>query len=176
MKKLFLLLAALAVLVGCANNQSSKKPQAPAEESVPVEAEAEPASEPAQLLVQPQARQTVKEPVQPVEQPEESVESVEAEVEQTQEAAPEVVEEAAPVQEAVVTVDALCQQFGVYELFSQYDRLLKDGDKKNAKKIEAQLTQLKKQIKADQTLPEKLRESFKNYIEDKQEEIGARYK
>ena len=173
MKKLFLLLAALAVLVGCANNQSSKKPQAPAEESVPVEAEAEPASEPAQLLVQPQARQTVKEPVQPVEQPEESVE---AEVEQPQESAPEVVEEAAPVQEAVVTVDALCQQFGVYELFSQYDRLLKDGDKKSAKKIEAQLTQLKKQIKADQTLPEKLRESFKNYIEDKQEEIGARYK
>ena len=173
MKKLFLLLAALAVLVGCANNQSSKKPQAPAEESVPVEAEAEPASEPAQLLVQPQARQTVKEPVQPVEQPEESVE---AEVEQTQEAAPETVEEAAPVQEAVVTVDALCQQFGVYDLFSQYDRLLKDGEKKSAKKIEAQLTLLKKQIKADQTLPEKLRESFRNYIEDKQEEIGARYK
>lgn len=173
MKKLFLLLAALAVLVGCANNQSSKKPQAPAEESVPVEAEAEPASEPAQLLVQPQARQTVKEPVQPVEQPEESVE---AEVEQPQESAPEVGEEAAPVQEAVVTVDALCQQFGVYELFTQFDRFLKDGDKKSARKIEGQLSQLKKQVKANSALPEKLRESFKNYIEDKQEEIGARYK
>ena len=65
MKKLFLLLAALAVLVGCANNQSSKKPQAPAEESVPVEAEAEPASEPAQLLVQPQAWPPSRRPSSP---------------------------------------------------------------------------------------------------------------
>ena len=172
MKKLFLL-AAVAVLVSCANNNSCKKSQTSEEEAAPVEAEAEPSPEAARTPAQHLVKLPVQEPAQP--QAQES-EDVEAEVEQTQEAAPEVVEEAAPVQEAVVTVDALCQQFGVYDLFSQYDRFLKDGDKKSAKKIEAQLTQLKKQIKADQTLPEKLRESFKNYIEDKQEEIGARYK
>lgn len=168
MKKLFLL-AAVAVLVACVNNNSSKKSKTSEEEPAAVEAEVEPSQEPAQTPAQHLVKLPAKEPAQ---QPE----AMEADVEQAQEAAPEVVEEAAPVQEAVVTVDALCQQFGVYDLFSQYDRLLKGGDKKSAKKIEAQFTQLKKQIKADQALPEKLRESFKNYIEDKQEEIGARYK
>jgi len=172
MKKLFLL-ATVAVLVACVNNNSSKKSKTSEEEPAAVEAEVEPSQEPAQTPAQHLVKLPAKEPAQPqAQQPE----AMEADVEQTQEAAPEVVEEAAPVQEAVVTVDALCQQFGVYDLFSQYDRLLKGGDKKSAKKIEAQFTQLKKQIKADQALPEKLRESFKNYIEDKQEEIGARYK
>jgi len=164
MKKIFLL-ATVAALVACANNNSSKKSKATEEIPVPVEAEAEPEQEPVQ--------QPAKKAVQPlVQQPE----AVKADVEQPRESAPEASEEVAPVQEAVVTVDALCQQFGVYDLFSQYDRFLKDGDKKNARKIESQLSQLKRQVKADKALPDKLRESFKNYVEDKQEEIGNRYK
>jgi len=164
MKKLFLLLAALAVLAGCANNHSSKKPQAPAEEPAPVEAEAEPVAEPVQQPVHHQA--------QPLMQP------VKADVEEPQASAPvqEAPEEAAPAkEEKSLTVDALCSQFGVYELLSQYDRCLKDGNKKGARKLESQLGQLKKQVKNDAALPEKLRESFKNYIDDKQEEIGERY-
>lgn len=162
MKKI-VLLAAIAVLAACANNNSSKKPKASEGEPTPVEAEAEKPQEPVQKAAQPLMHQSAPA-------------AVKAEEEPVQESAPEVPEEVAPVQEAVVTVDALCQQFGVYDLFNQYDRLLKDGDKKGARKIEGQLSQLKKQVKADQTLPEKLRESFKNYIEDKEEEIGDRYK
>ena len=163
MKKLFLLLAAMAVLAGCANNNSSKKPQAHAEEPVPVEAEAEPAAEPVQQAVHHQA--------QPLMQP------VKAEAEEPQASAhadtPQ--EEAAPVKEKTLTVDALCSQFGVYDLLSQYDRCLKDGDKKGARKIQNQFKQLGKQVKSNQTLPETLRESFKNYLEDKEEEIESRY-
>lgn len=160
MKKI-VLLAVIAVLAGCANNNSSKKPQAPAEEPAPVEAEAEKPQEPAQKAVQPL--------MQPVST------AVKADNNPVQEVVPKTTEEAAPVKDAVVTVDALCQQFGVYDLFTQYDQFLKDGDKKSARKIEGQLSQLKKQVKANGALPDNLRENFKNYIDGKQEEIRSRY-
>lgn len=160
MKKIVLLVA-IAVLAGCANNNSSKKPQAPAEEPTPVEAEAEKPQEPAQKAVQPL--------MQPVST------AVKADNNPVQEVVPKTTEEAAPVKDAVVTVDALCQQFGVYDLFTQYDQFLKDGDKKSARKIEGQLSQFKKQVKANSALPDNLRENFKNYIDGKQEEIRSRY-
>ena len=75
-----------------------------------------------------------------------------------------------------LTVDALCNQFGVYDLLDQYKQHIQNKDKKAAKQVEAQLSALKKQIKNDQSLPESLRDSFKTYIEDKEEEIEERYK
>lgn len=160
MKKIFLL-ATVVILAACANNTSSKKPKVSEEEPTPVEAEAEKLQEPAQKAVQPL--------MQPVST------AVKADNNPVQEVVPQATEEAAPVKDAVVTVDALCQQFGVYDLFTQYDQFLKDGDKKSARKMEGQLSQLKKQVKANSALPEKLRENFKNYIDDKQEEIRSRY-
>ncbi len=75
-----------------------------------------------------------------------------------------------------LTVDALCNQFGVYDLLDQYKQHIQNKDKKAAKQVEAQLSALKKQIKNDQSLPESLRDSFKTYIEDKEEEIEERFK
>lgn len=160
MKKIFLL-TAVVILAACANNTSSKKPKVSEEEPTPVEAEAEKPEEPAQKAVQPL--------MQPVST------AVKADNNPVQKVVPQATEEAAPVKDAVVTVDALCQQFGVYDLFTQYDQFLKDGDKKSARKIEGQLSQLKKQVKANGALPDNLRENFKNYIDGKQEEIRSRY-
>ena len=75
-----------------------------------------------------------------------------------------------------LTVDALCNQFGVYDLLDQYKQHIQNKDKKAAKQVEAQLSALKKQIRNDQSLPESLRDSFKTYIEDKEEEIEERFK
>ena len=42
--------------------------------------------------------------------------------------------------------------------------------------MEAQLSALRKQIKNDESLPLSLRENFKTYVEDKEEEIEERFK
>ncbi|MBO4625523.1 MAG: hypothetical protein J5646_08575 [Bacteroidales bacterium] len=162
MKKLFLLLATIAILAACVNNNSSKKSKT-SEEPSPVESEEiqEPAQQPVQQSAQPLIQQ--EEPVK--------AEAQEPEV-QAQEAAPE---EVAPVEEKPRTVDALCKKYGVYGLLSQYDRYLKAGEKKKAKKIEDQLWEIEKRVKNDKTLPEKLRDSFKDYVEDKEDEIEDRY-
>lgn len=86
-------------------------------------------------------------------------------------------EETAPAEEAApLTVDALCNQFGVYDLLDQYKQHIQNKDKKAAKQVEAQLSALRKQIKNDESLPLSLRENFKTYIEDKEEEIEERFK
>jgi len=75
-----------------------------------------------------------------------------------------------------LTVDALCNQFGVYALLDQYKQNIQNKDKKAAKEVQTQLNALKKQIKNDQSLPQSLRDSFKTYVEDKEEEIKERFK
>lgn len=86
-------------------------------------------------------------------------------------------EETAPAEEAApLTVDALCNQFGVYDLLDQYKQHIQNKDKKAAKQVEAQLSALRKQIKNDESLPLSLRENFKTYVEDKEEEIEERFK
>ena len=75
-----------------------------------------------------------------------------------------------------LTVDALCNQYGVYDLLDQYKQHIQSKDKKAAKEVQTQLGALKKQIKNDQTLPQDLRDSFKTYVEDKEEEIKEHFK
>jgi PBP1b-binding outer membrane lipoprotein LpoB len=75
-----------------------------------------------------------------------------------------------------LTVDALCNQYGVYDLLDQYKQHIQNKEKKAAKEVQGQLNALKKQIKNDQSLPQNLRDSFKTYIEDKEEEIEERFK
>ena len=74
------------------------------------------------------------------------------------------------------TVDALCRKYGVYGMLSQYEKLLKNKDKKAAKKVEDKLWSIEKMVKNDTSLPQSLRDSFKDYVEDKEDEIEARCK
>ena len=74
-----------------------------------------------------------------------------------------------------LTLNSLLTKHGVYGLLSRYDRLLKNKDKKAAKKVEDQLWEIEKQVGNDKTIPQWLRDRFKDYIEDKEDEIEARY-
>lgn len=74
-----------------------------------------------------------------------------------------------------VTVSALLENYGVYGLLSQYDRALKNKDKKKAKKIEDQLYDICKKVKADRSVPESVAKRFRDYIEDKEDEIEDKY-
>lgn len=74
------------------------------------------------------------------------------------------------------TVDALCRKYGVYGMLAQYEKLIQNKDKKGAKKVEDQLWVIEKKVKNDNTLPKDLRDRFKDYVEDKEDEIEARYK
>ena len=74
-----------------------------------------------------------------------------------------------------VTFNSLMEKYGVYGLLSQYDRALKNKDKKKAKKIEDDLYSICKKVKADPTVPESVAKRFRDYIEDKEDEIEDRY-
>ena len=74
-----------------------------------------------------------------------------------------------------MTLDGLCRKYGVYGLLARYENALKNKDKKGAKRIEDQLWSIEKKVKADRSIPESLRNRFKDYIEDKEDEIEDRY-
>lgn len=74
-----------------------------------------------------------------------------------------------------VTFNSLMEKYGVYGLLSQYDRALKNKDKKKAKKIEDDLYSICKKVKADPTVPESVAKRFRDYIEDKEDEIEDKY-
>lgn len=74
-----------------------------------------------------------------------------------------------------MTLDGLCRKHGVYGLLSQYEQALKNRNKSGAKKIEDQLWVIEKRIRADKSIPERLRSSFVRYVEDKEDEIEDRY-
>lgn len=73
------------------------------------------------------------------------------------------------------TVDGLCRKFGVYGLLGQYDYALRHGNKKQAKNIESRLYSIQKQVKADKSIPEWLRDAFDDYVEDREDAIEDKY-
>ena len=74
-----------------------------------------------------------------------------------------------------MTLDGLCRKYGVYGLLSQYDQALRYDQKKRAKNIEDQLWAIEKKVGNDYNVPGWLRDRFKDYIEDKEDEIEDRY-
>jgi hypothetical protein len=88
---------------------------------------------------------------------------------------PEVAVPVADQKNEPVTFNSLMEKYGVYGLLSQYDRALKNKDKKKAKKIEDELYSICKKVKADPTVPESVAKRFRDYIEDKEDEIEDKY-
>lgn len=125
------------------------------------------------------------EPEAPAEKP-----AVEAPVQEAAPSpAPAPVKEAQPVREEkkaeaqpeeadvnTLTVDGLCNQLGVYDLLDQYKQGVQNKDRKAAREAQTQLNALKRQVRTDQSLPQSLRDNFKTYVEDKEEEIKERFK
>lgn len=84
--------------------------------------------------------------------------------------------EAAPAEKKEKpTLNSLCEQYGVYGMLSQYEKHLKNRDKKAAKKVEDRLWEIEKKVMADNSLPEALRKQFKNYVEDREDQIEDKY-
>ena len=73
------------------------------------------------------------------------------------------------------TLDGLCRIYGIYGMLAQYEKAIKNGEKKRAKKIEDQLWEIEKSVKNDSSIPSSLRKRFVDYIEDKEDEIEDRY-
>ena len=93
----------------------------------------------------------------------------------TQAATAQPVAAPAAQEEFPMTLDGLCRKYGVYGLLGRYDAALRRGDKKGAKRIEDQLWSIEKKVKADASVPSSLRDRFKDYVEDKEDEIEDKY-
>lgn len=65
-------------------------------------------------------------------------------------------------------------KYGIYGMLSQYERLLKKGERIKAKKLEDKMYEIEKKVSADKSIPKNLRERFVSYIENKEDEIEAR--
>lgn len=93
-----------------------------------------------------------------------------------------VKEEARPTKKADAvpqtprTVDDLCRKYGIYGMMAKYETLIKNKDKKAAKKVEDEMWAIEKKVKNDNSLPENLRKSFVSYVEDREDEIEKKYK
>jgi len=74
-----------------------------------------------------------------------------------------------------MTVDGLCRKYGVYGMLAQYERELRNDNKKAAKRIEDSLWDIEKRVKKDESIPKDLRKKFVEYIEDKEDDIEDRY-
>ncbi len=74
-----------------------------------------------------------------------------------------------------LTLNSLLEKHGVYGLLSQYDKLLRNKEKKKAKQVEDRLYAICKQVKADPNVPSNLADRFRDYIEDKEDEIEDKY-
>ena len=94
---------------------------------------------------------------------------------------PEVAVEAAAAAKAAekkaepVTFKSLMSKYGVYGKLSQYDKALKNGEKKKAKQIEDDLYAICKRVKADPTVPESVYKQFHDFIEDEEDRIEDKY-
>jgi len=73
------------------------------------------------------------------------------------------------------TINDLCMKYGIYGKMSQYDKALRNGDKKKAKSIEDDMYRICKAVKNDPNVPEWLAKNFKNYVEDREDEIEDKY-
>ena len=78
-------------------------------------------------------------------------------------------------EEYPMTLDGQLRKYGIYGKLAQYDKALRNKDKKKAKRIEDEMWAIEKKVKNDYTIPEWLRKSFVKYIEDKEDEIEDRY-
>ena len=74
-----------------------------------------------------------------------------------------------------LTLNSLLEKHGVYGLLSQYDKLLRNKEKKKAKQVEDRLYEICKRVKADPSVPSSLADRFRDYIEDKEDEIEDKY-
>ena len=151
MKKTLTFALVALVAIACVNTNKKPKgePEAPAEQPA-VEApaqEAAPSPAPAQV----KEAQPVREEKKAEAQPEEA-------------------------DAGTLTVDGLCNQLGVYDLLDQYKQGVQNKDRKAAREAQTQLNALKRQVRTDQSLPQSLRDNFKTYVEDKEEEIKERFK
>ena len=73
------------------------------------------------------------------------------------------------------TLSELLEFHGIHGLLAQYDRALKNRNKSKAKQIEDHLWSIEKKVMADNSLPKSVRERFKDYIENKEDEIEDKY-
>lgn len=80
-----------------------------------------------------------------------------------------------PAEEYPMTLDGLCRKYGVYGLLAQYESAIRNGQDKRAKQIEDHLWDIEKRVKNDYRVPEWLRNRFKDYVEDREDEIEDRY-
>ena len=73
------------------------------------------------------------------------------------------------------TLNSLCEKYGIYGMLSKYEKLRKEKKKKEAKKVEDQMWEIEKKVRADNSLPESLRKRFVEYIENREDEIEKKY-
>ena len=74
-----------------------------------------------------------------------------------------------------LSVNSLCNQYGVYGLLSQYESALKNGNNKRAKQVEDQLWTIEKKVKNDNSVPSWLRDAFVDYIENREDAIEDKW-
>ena len=60
-------------------------------------------------------------------------------------------------------------------MLAQYEKHLKNRDKRAAKNVEDRMWEIEKKVKADQSLPESLRKRFVEYIETREDQIEDKY-
>lgn len=73
------------------------------------------------------------------------------------------------------TVNDICMKYGIYGRMAQYDKALRNGEKKKAKRIEDEMYEICKKVKKDPNVPEWLAKNFKDYVEDREDEIEDKY-
>lgn len=69
----------------------------------------------------------------------------------------------------------LLVKHGCYGLLAQYDKALRNGEKKRAKQIEDRLYSICKVVEKDPSVPEWLSDKFRDYIEDREDAIEDKY-
>lgn len=87
----------------------------------------------------------------------------------------EVKTEVKPEEKKEITLNSLLTDYGIYGMLSQYEKHLKNGEKAKAKQVEDKMWEIEKKVKKDPSIPKDLRDRFVDYIEDKEDEIEARY-
>ena len=86
-----------------------------------------------------------------------------------------IAEEEAEKNKEIPTLNSLCEEYGIYGMLAQYERHLKKGDKRAAKRVEDRMWEIEKKVKADRSLPESLRKRFVEYIENREDQIEDKY-
>lgn len=87
----------------------------------------------------------------------------------------EPVEEEVKPEDQPYTVPWLCKRYGVNNLVYQYDKAVRNGNRRRANDLEAQLFNIEKKVKNDASLPEGLRKRFVDYVEKKIDDIDDKY-